>query len=72
MALLEGESKKDLKTDESMPYLATITHGITVDDHVVRKLANKFFKNDLKINVILFLIIPKQFRSMSFLSNNKI
>ena len=48
MALLEGESKKDLKTDESMPYLATITHGITVDDHVVRKLANIFLKNDLK------------------------
>ena len=41
MALLEGESKKDLKTDESMPYLATITHGITVDDHVVREFGTK-------------------------------
>ena len=43
MALLEGESKKDLKTDESMPYLATITHGITVDDHVVRIWRKKIY-----------------------------
>ena len=57
MALLEGESKKDLKTDESMPYLATITHGITVDDHVVREFGTKQIIDFLKI--IMSFCIPK-------------
>ena len=35
MALLEGQNQKDLKVDESIPYFASITHAITVDDHVV-------------------------------------
>ena len=71
MALLEGESKKDLKTDESMPYLATITHGITVDDHVVREFGTKkhqLFKN---YNVI-FAFPNTTFRSMSFQWSSKI
>ena len=35
MALLEGQNQKDLKVDESIPYFASITHAVTVDDHVV-------------------------------------
>ena len=35
MALLEGHGQKDLKIDESIPYAATITNAISVEDHVV-------------------------------------
>ena len=47
MALLEGHGQKELKIDESMPYSATITHAITVDDHVVNnfKIHNYVNKN---------------------------
>ena len=56
MALLEGHGQKDLKIDESIPYAATITNAISVEDHVVNVCVELSHKSVNFMTQLIFLI----------------
>ena len=55
MALLEGHGQKDLKIDESIPYAATITNAISVEDHVVNVCVELSHKSVNFMTQLIFL-----------------